>query len=601
MNLNELYKLRTDFLIIGLTGRLGSGCSTVADILTKNSFDECEFPYPQTDRFQDNEERKYRITHTYLEKNWEKFALIRASDIIVFLLLKKGITELENYLTDVYNHTIQSKSLKSDFENLKTKVDCMDSMDEGKDKVYYNFFFVDDSLKMLSKQLKEEFKPITMTPDGSPFQRFGDNLRKTGDPFNDSDTAFDSKHSYIIAEHIKKLIKVYRAQNDGKARIVIDSIRNSFEARYFRERYAAFYLFAVNTEDKYRETRLARDYSKGQIKSLDVEYVKNLTTQDTFYKQDIKSCIQMADIYLHNPTGSESSGDPFKKMKMSIVRYLALIFQPGIITPTSEERTMQIAYTAKYNSGCISRQVGAVVTDNSFSVKSIGWNNTPQGQTPCLLRNAEDLIKNTDNESFSTHEKSNEVKELVNEAIINEKMEKYKGKNPCFCFKQVQNTIESEKNQVHTRSLHAEENAMLQISKYGGEGLMEGFLFTTASPCELCSKKAYQLGVQKIFYIDPYPGIATSQIIDSGTKKPKLVLFTGAVGKAYHAIFEPFMAYKDELEIQLDISFKKAKITLDARKPENIDKKIEELNKQKTKIESEVNDLMAAKAKRSSV
>lgn len=594
MNLDELYKLRTDFVIIGLTGRLGSGCSTVADILTKNDFYDCQFPNPQVDRFQDNEERKYRIAYNYLQNNWEKFTLIRASDIIVFLLLKKGIEELDKYLSNAYKvkYKIQSASLIDEFANLKTQVDSIDNFeDEDKDKLYYDLFFTNDSLKKLSKQLKEEFKRITKTPDGSPFQRFGDNLRKTGDPFNDSDADFNSKNSYIIAEHIKKLIKVYRAKNDGKARIVIDSIRNSFEARYFRERYSAFYLFAVNTEDKYRETRLARDYSKGQIKSLDIEYVKNLSTKDTFYKQDIKSCIQMADIYLHNPTDSESCGDTFKKMKMSIVRYLALIFQPGIITPTSEERTMQIAYTAKYNSGCISRQVGAVVTDNSFSVKSIGWNNTPQGQTPCLLRNAEDLIKNTDNESFSTYEKSNEVKELVNEAIIKGKIDQYRGKNPCFCFKQVQNTIEAERNQVHTRSLHAEENAMLQISKYGGEGLTEGFLFTTASPCELCSKKAYQLGVQKIFYIDPYPGIATSQIIDSGTRKPKLVLFTGAVGKAYHAIFEPFMAYKDELEIQLDISFKEAKKTLDKPKPEDINKKIQELTQKKNKIEKEVEEL----------
>jgi len=33
---------------------------------------------------------------------------------------------------------------------------------------------------------------------------------------------------------------------------------------------------------------------------------------------------------------------------------------------------MQLAYTAKYNSGCISRQVGAAVTDESYSIKAIG-------------------------------------------------------------------------------------------------------------------------------------------------------------------------------------------------------------------------------------
>lgn len=36
MDLSHLYSLRRDFTIIGLTGRTGSGCSVVADILSNN-------------------------------------------------------------------------------------------------------------------------------------------------------------------------------------------------------------------------------------------------------------------------------------------------------------------------------------------------------------------------------------------------------------------------------------------------------------------------------------------------------------------------------------------------------------------------------------
>ena len=190
---------------------------------------------------------------------------------------------------------------------------------------------------------------------------------------------------------------------------------------------------------------------------------------------------------------------------------------------------MQIAYTAKYNSGCISRQVGAVVTDNTFSVKSIGWNNTPEGQTPCLLRSIDDLRNNSDSEAFSEYEKNGEIRLLIEKTleVTPIQREAIKGRNLSFCFKEAQNCLEHEKNQVHTRSLHAEENAMLQISKYGGEGLRNGFLFTTASPCELCSKKAYQLNITKVFYIDPYPGIANDQILKSGVLKhqPQLELW----------------------------------------------------------------------------
>lgn len=125
-----------------------------------------------------------------------------------------------------------------------------------------------------------------------------------------------------------------------------------------------------------------------------------------------------------------------------------------------------------------------------------------------------------------------------------------------YCFKDIQNGIDGEKNQVHTRSLHAEENAFLQLSKYGGEGIKGGYLFTTASPCELCSKKSYQLGIRKIYYIDQYPGISKKHILNNGSLIPKLQLFNGAVGKTYHQIYTPIMALKDELYELFDIKFK---------------------------------------------
>lgn len=73
-----------------------------------------------------------------------------------------------------------------------------------------------------------------------------------------------------------------------------------------------------------------------------------------------------------------------------------------------------------------------------------------------------------------------------------------------YCFKDVHNSrhVTGEiGNQVHTRSLHAEENAFLQLAKYGSSGIKGGKLFSTACCCELCAKKAYQLGIKEIYYI----------------------------------------------------------------------------------------------------
>jgi deoxycytidylate deaminase len=254
---------------------------------------------------------------------------------------------------------------------------------------------------------------------------------------------------------------------------------------------------------------------------------------------------------------------------------------------------MQIAYNAKANSGCISRQVGAVITDKNHSVKSIGWNDVAANQIPCNLRNLKDLVLDVNQEHFSDFEKGIEgnyddgesFKSKATNELKSINLNNLNGKNCSFCFKTFHNVFEGKSNQVHTRSLHAEENAMLQLTKYGGQGVENGILYTTASPCELCSKKAFQLGISQIIYIDPYPGIATTHILKSGktaSTNPILKMFRGAVGSTFHKLYEPVIAYKDELNIlsgvhpKMDQSRVIQKLTDDKSKQEKIRKILED-------------------------
>lgn len=598
-DLDSLYQLRNKFIIIGLTGRLGSGCSTVASLLTKENFSDCNFPAPSNENT--NEDRKYKIVYKFLKDNWKQYLLIRPSDLITAMLLRHPINDIREFLLKVYaDHEKEVdtviKEISDQFSNLQYVSELFNdeyTFNINKSDDIFHLFFESDLIFELTKKMKESFNKLRITNNSSPFQHFGNNIRKTGSPLNDKN--FDPSNCYRLADLINQLVKIARNKRNKEVRIVIDSIRNSLEARYFKERFSAFYFFAVNTEDEARRSRLIDNYNAREIEALDQEYT-NLETEERFYKQDIQTCIQVSDIYLHNPNKSNSDGEKFRTLKKQLVRYLALILQPGIITPTPEERCMQIAYTAKYNSGCISRQVGAVVADQSFSLKSIGWNNTAEGQTPCLLRSVDELLGNSDLEAYSHYEKEEPYKALIKQTFTLDEVTKkrLKGRNLSFCFKDSQNCIDGNKNQVHTRSLHAEENAMLQIAKYGGEGLKSGLLFTTASPCELCSKKAYQLGIKRIFYIDPYPGISEKQILKSGVPKhqPETQLFAGAVGRAYHHLFEPFMAYKDELKTLLAFDYEIARIkVVKATNGETKESEIAKLRKQQQQIQKKIDDL----------
>jgi hypothetical protein len=76
-------------------------------------------------------------------------------------------------------------------------------------------------------------------------------------------------------------------------------------------------------------------------------------------------------------------------------------------------------------------------------------------------------------------------------------------------------------------------------------------LFTTASPREQCAKKAYQLGIKVIYYIDPYLGISDEHILSAGSQLINPQLLNGVIGKAYHWLYDLLMPYKDELTLLL--------------------------------------------------
>lgn len=104
MKLDKLYSLRSDFTIIGLTGRTGSGCSRIAELLSKSFTNlESEGLRDESEFTDEIFKRKYSICKSYLshEGNWTAFEIIRYVDVLVFYILNKhgqSREDLENIL-----------------------------------------------------------------------------------------------------------------------------------------------------------------------------------------------------------------------------------------------------------------------------------------------------------------------------------------------------------------------------------------------------------------------------------------------------------------------------------------------------------------------
>lgn len=543
--IGQIYGDDNDFIVLGLTGRTGSGCSTSAKIL-QSSKDDIRHSLFSGESPGTNEQRKERILLRHFKATWTPFLLIQVRAIITTFLLDKEVEAAIKEIKEI-GELLPTQDKIAEFTKLLEELrvpywEIRNGSGSANATEYY------------TTTLPTKCDDLRATLGESSFVRLyqviGQNIRLSGDPYNS--TLIEGKF-FTLAERVNEVIKKIHKERQEVSEptlIVVDAIRNPLEALFFQDRYSSFFLVAVSAPEPDRQARLkAQKYSETDIASIDkIEYTPHDLDETEFYSvQDIQACLQRADLYISNPNVTTKVNE-FQNLANQILRFVSLIRRPGIVTPSALERCMQIAYTAKLNSGCISRQVGAVVTDMNFSVRSIGWNDAPHGQVPCNLRSRDDLLAGADSSAYSEFERT-DGKYLGHFATSSKRFAivPKDGRNNAFCFKSEYNAFKNEKNQVHTRSLHAEENAFLQISKYGLPSIEGGFLFTTASPCELCAKKAYQLGITKIFYIDPYPGIAIGHILHGGSKNPTLTLFSGAIGRAFHKLYSPIVAYKDEL------------------------------------------------------
>lgn len=730
--IERVFDERKKYLIIALTGKIGAGSSYVSSFIQKASNGE-EIPCSSSEcnNYSSDEERADNILLRYFECNRIPFHVIRVRDVITSFIvendawtrlavrqqnIKKAESDIMRLLHGKRDRLLSNivlqpgggsafidgkKVSRNEAATLNSSVRRMlagwDKKRSPKLLTEYNRDLKKSNLErrkeievrnyilyilpLLSDSIREYLaEKYTVL-----FQEFGNDLRFYGTLKTDkgarakSAVYEDNKDRlYAIAERINRMIKHIRAGAGDNARtaIVIDSMKNKYESNYLRDRYSAYYLFAVSRDETIRIRHLLQDQKKGlsqdeidiidlnerpeaaagrfisfvnalkdvgvkdmklasgagQADTFSKEFEKYLAalcqrSSNTFYYtycipfrsnptdakqkmledlqkdhvaaairsivfesgeqvssrfreqgispalcnyylsvladplraflyktklypfflQDVEYCIQNADVFL---TNNEDDSGPKRRLKLNVIRYISLMMHPGLVPPTPVERCMQLAYTAKVNSGCISRQTGAVVTDSEYNIISLGWNDVPYGQTPCVYRSFAALQKQGDLGAFSDYEWQSDSPFYI-------KLRQYRfpdsdilhGLPSSFCFKTLNEKVTGEKNPMSARAMHGEEKALLQGRTPKIKG---GCLFTTSSPCEMCAKNAKEHQISKIYYIEPYPGISQRHVCNSGdpNNRAQYILFEGAIGRAYTQLYTPILPYKDELSLR---------------------------------------------------
>lgn len=162
--LKTIFDERSKFIIIGLTGRTGSGCTTVAKLLLKKLFDEFKAPRAKTCQYKNDEERKYKVVYDYLSENWKEFHHIKMSDVVSTFILELPFNDFEELYTSTLNKFLGEnppklgKEFKQYYEDFSGKINSAKAYIESHQDDLYNesdFKLFFNEIPKFSTKLKE--------------------------------------------------------------------------------------------------------------------------------------------------------------------------------------------------------------------------------------------------------------------------------------------------------------------------------------------------------------------------------------------------------------------------------------------------------------
>jgi dCMP deaminase len=249
----------------------------------------------------------------------------------------------------------------------------------------------------------------------------------------------------------------------------VDSIRHPAEVMALKRAgsFSLFHIFAP------LEARFARSLAReraGDAPTLQ-EFIRQEEREfasSNAASQQLLETERLADRRIDN-TGSL---EEFNTRLTTTLRELEVTFG----RPSWDQYFMDIAKQVAARSNCMKRQVAAVIVSDKRII-STGYNGTPRGVKNC------------------------------NEG----------GCPRCNGFS------ESGKNLEECLCSHGEENAIVQAS-YHGIAIRDATLYTTFSPCLMCSKMIINAGIRKVVYYDAYPlnDTATAMLKEAGVDLVKL-------------------------------------------------------------------------------
>ncbi len=278
------------------------------------------------------------------------------------------------------------------------------------------------------------------------------------------------------------------------------------------------------------------------------------------YGQHLRNAFHLADVFI----------DGISKPPMTDIlsRFFNALFGLNSITPNKSEYGMYCAKSASLRSADLSRQVGAAIFSKDGELIVQGCNEVPNafGGTywDCESPDFRDISRGSDpNED----EKREVVRDLL-ERLDTAEMIKLPPKAKRDLSELIDHLTSSKKDSKdkskgvlrgskvldlteYGRVVHAEMCALCDAARLG-RSVKRSILFCTTFPCHNCAKHILASGIEKVYFMEPYPKSKAKQLhsneieIDAlSDQRVSFVPFLGISPYRYRDIFEKRGKRKD--------------------------------------------------------
>jgi deoxycytidylate deaminase len=380
------------------------------------------------------------------------------------------------------------------------------------------------------------------------YQNTGDKLRKEGK----KEFLAEGVITTIASIRKKLLAESSSTGSDGeneniKIAYIVDQLKNPTEVELFRLVYPNnFYLLGVIRTINERK----RNLSEEGISEKELNLLISRDKKDKLpHGQQVQKTILTSDYFIRNKHSQSHD------LRRSCTRFVNLIHGANGNTPTKDENGMYAAFSASLRSACLSRQVGASITNSEGTVIATGCNDVPSyggglyntedgyNDYRCVHKGRKcynDFYKQAIQKDIDqiVNQKADDLILSVNELLqtngINVgQVELNKILNLSTIPQDIIDNTKVGSLIEFSRAIHAEMDAITSLARNSSVSTLDCTLFSTTYPCHSCARHIVAANISRVVYIEPYEKSLALKLHDDAitdTDEPNKVIFEAFEG-----------------------------------------------------------------------